>query len=72
MKRNQGRKLSENGLVLIKNKYGLKTNTDVANHIEVHFVTLWRALNKSAGGEFIVQTLERCPGLSYHDLFFDA
>ena len=72
MKRNNKRKLSENGLVLLKNTYGLKTNSEVANHIGVHFVTLWRALNESAGGEFVAKTFESCPGLSYHALFFDS
>lgn len=64
-------KLSKKGLELIKAKYALESKTDVARHIGVNFVTLWRALNRSAGGEFVAKTLRACPGLSYHDIFFD-
>lgn len=64
-------KLSKKGLELIKAKYALKSNKAVAHHIGVNFVTLWRALNRSAGGEFVAKTLRACPGLSYHDIFFD-
>lgn len=65
-------KLKPEGLNLIKKKYELETNTDVSRHIGVNFTTLWRALNESAGGEFVAKTLKTCPGLSYHDLFFDS
>jgi len=65
------KKLTVEGLELIKKKHDLTNNRQVSNHIGVDYSTLWRALNVSAGGEFIAKTLRYCPELSYHELFFD-
>ena len=66
------KRLKPEGLDLIKKKYALKNNTAVAKHIGVNFSTLWRALNESAGGEFVARTMRTCSGFSFHDLFFDS
>lgn len=66
------KRLKPEGLDLIKKKYALKSNTDVAKHIGVNFSTLWRAVNESAGGEFVARTMRTCSGFSFHDLFFDS
>ena len=66
------KRLKPEGLALIKKKYALKSNTDVAKHIGVNFSTLWRAVNESAGGEFVARTMRTCSGFSFHDLFFDS
>ena len=66
------KRLKPEGLALIKKKYALKTNTDVAKHIGVNLSTLWRAANESAGGEFVARTMRTCAGFSFHDLFFDS
>ena len=66
------KRLKPEGLDLIKKKYALKNNTAVAKHIGVNFSALWRALNESAGGEFVARTMRTCSGFSFHDLFFDS
>lgn len=66
------KRLKPEGLNLIKKKYALESDTAVAKHIGVNFSTLWRALNKSAGGEFVARTMRTCSGFSFHDLFFDS
>ena len=66
------KRLKPEGLELIKKKYALESNTAVAKHIGVNFSTLWRALNESAGGEFVARTMRTCSGFSFHDLFFDS
>ncbi len=66
------KRLKPEGLELIKKKYALSSNTAVAKHIGVNFSTLWRAVNESAGGEFVARTMRSCSGFSFHDLFFDS